>query len=93
MIEVVLFSVFSEVSLCFFCYDDIDIVKYLCGDWFFIEYLDLWYCDIIFNKKFFFFVVIYRGVIVGMIVVEIKNRIKIYKEDGDILVFSFFVDI
>ncbi|KAL8175251.1 UNVERIFIED_CONTAM: N-alpha-acetyltransferase 60 [Gekko kuhli] len=82
----------SEIRLRLLCHDDIDTVKQLCGDWFPIEYPDSWYRDITSNKKFFSLAATYRGIIVGMIVAEIKSRTKVHKEDGDILASSFPVD-
>nr|XP_056722168.1 N-alpha-acetyltransferase 60 [Euleptes europaea] len=82
----------SEINLRLLCHDDIDTVKQLCGDWFPIEYPDSWYQDITSNKKFFSLAATYRGIIVGMIVAEIKSRTKVHKEDGDILASSFPVN-
>uniref|UniRef100_A0A8C1BLE8 N-alpha-acetyltransferase 60 n=2 Tax=Cyprinus carpio TaxID=7962 RepID=A0A8C1BLE8_CYPCA len=92
MTDVVLTTALSEIKLRLLCHDDIERIKVLCGEWFPIEYPDLWYHDITSNKKFFSLAATFRGGIVGMIVAEIKSRTKVHKEDGDILASSFPVD-
>uniref|UniRef100_A0A8C0YEK9 N-alpha-acetyltransferase 60 n=1 Tax=Cyprinus carpio carpio TaxID=630221 RepID=A0A8C0YEK9_CYPCA len=80
MTDVVLTTALSEIKLRLLCHDDIERIKVLCGEWFPIEYPDLWYHDITSNKKFFSLAATFRGGIVGMIVAEIKSRTKVHKE-------------
>uniref|UniRef100_A0A9J7X5X0 histone acetyltransferase n=2 Tax=Cyprinus carpio TaxID=7962 RepID=A0A9J7X5X0_CYPCA len=77
MTDVVLTTALSEIKLRLLCHDDIERIKVLCGEWFPIEYPDLWYHDITSNKKFFSLAATFRGGIVGMIVAEIKSRTKV----------------
>ncbi|XP_043945717.1 N-alpha-acetyltransferase 60 [Protopterus annectens] len=92
MTEEVTPTTLREIKLRFLCQDDIDTVKRLCREWFPIEYPDSWYRDITSNKKFFSLAATCKGIIMGMIVAEVKSRTKIHKEDGDILASGFPVD-
>ncbi|CAH1793889.1 unnamed protein product [Owenia fusiformis] len=83
------FSLQHEVQLRFLTPQDIDVVKQLCHEWFPIEYPEQWYQDITSNPKFYSLAATYNTQIVGMIICEVKPRIKCNREDMDILANHF----
>ncbi|KAL5019059.1 hypothetical protein ScPMuIL_004781 [Solemya velum] len=83
------FSLQREIQLRFLNPADIPDVKNLCSEWFPIEYPDTWYEDITSNPKFYSLAATYHNRIIGLIVAEIKVKLKLNKEDADILA-SFY---
>ncbi|XP_050390569.1 N-alpha-acetyltransferase 60 [Patella vulgata] len=79
----------QEVQLRFLCPGDLVEVKKLCADWFPIEYPDSWYDDITSSSRFFSLAATYHSRIIGLIVAEIKPKVKLNKEDADILATCF----
>jgi hypothetical protein len=55
-------------------------VRALCQDWFPIDYPYSWYEDITSNPRFYSLAAVYDGVIIGLIVAEIKSYIKLNRE-------------
>ncbi len=78
-----------EVQLRFLNPGDLCEVKRLCQEWFPIEYPDSWYSDITSNNKFYAVACILRGQIIGLVVAEIKDALKLPKEDSTILAPTF----
>ncbi|CAB3374527.1 Hypothetical predicted protein [Cloeon dipterum] len=78
----------SNLQLRFLCPADLEEVRRLCQDWFPIEYPDSWYQDITSDPRFYSLAAIYGGIIIGLIVAEIKSYNKLSKEDSTILSVS-----
>lgn len=74
----------QAISLRFLCPSDIDEIRWLCKDWFPIEYPLEWYEQIV-TPRFYSLVALYDAAIIGLIVCEIKPYTKLNKEDRDIL--------
>lgn len=55
-------------------------VRHLCQDWFPIDYPDSWYHDITSDPRFYSLAAIYGGIIIGLIVAEIKSYSGLNKE-------------
>ncbi|ESO87196.1 hypothetical protein LOTGIDRAFT_210596 [Lottia gigantea] len=79
----------QEVQLRFLCPGDLGEVKRLCAEWFPIDYPDSWYDDITSSSRFFSLAATYHSRIIGLIVAEIKPKVKLNKEDSDILATCF----
>ncbi|XP_043250422.1 N-alpha-acetyltransferase 60 [Colletes gigas] len=77
--------VLGDVQLRFLCPDDLKEVRALCQDWFPIDYPYSWYEDITSSSRFYALAAVYGGVIIGLIVAEIKPYAKLNLEDHDIL--------
>lgn len=60
-------------------------VRHLCQDWFPIDYPDSWYKDITSDPRFYSLAAIYGGVIIGLVVAEIKAYVKLNREVSSIL--------
>lgn len=60
-------------------------VRTLCRDWFPIEYPLSWYKDITSSERFFALAAVHQGLIIGLIVAEIKPYLKLNAEDRGIL--------
>ncbi|KAL7297340.1 hypothetical protein TKK_0009732 [Trichogramma kaykai] len=82
----------SDVQLRFLCPDDLEEVQALCQDWFPIDYPYWWYEDITSSSRFYALAAVYGGVIIGLIVAEIKPYAKLNKEDRSVLCSSFGID-
>ncbi|KAH0946062.1 hypothetical protein HN011_005218 [Eciton burchellii] len=80
--------VLGEVQLRFLCPDDLEEVRSLCQDWFPIDYPYSWYEDITSSSRFYALAAVYGGVIIGLIVAEIKPYAMLNKEDRGILCSS-----
>ncbi|XP_028044683.2 N-alpha-acetyltransferase 60 [Monomorium pharaonis] len=80
--------VLGEVQLRFLCPDDLEEVRSLCQDWFPIDYPYSWYEDITSSSRFYALAAVYGGVIIGLIVAEIKPYARLNKEDRGILCSS-----
>ncbi|XP_077264465.1 N-alpha-acetyltransferase 60 [Temnothorax americanus] len=80
--------VLGEVQLRFLCPDDLEEVRSLCQDWFPIDYPNSWYEDITSSSRFYALAAVYGGVIIGLIVAEIKPYARLNKEDRGILCSS-----
>lgn len=78
-----------NLQLRFLCPTDLPEVRALCQDWFPIDYPYSWYKDITSNPRFYALAAVLDGIIIGLIVAEIKNYSKLNKEDRDILSPSF----
>ncbi|KAK6634141.1 hypothetical protein RUM44_004749 [Polyplax serrata] len=70
----------SNVQLRFLCPSDIDEVRELCQDWFPVDYPYSWYEDITSSSRFYSLAAVYNGVIIGLIVAEIKPYVKLNRE-------------
>ncbi|KAJ1523021.1 hypothetical protein ONE63_002153 [Megalurothrips usitatus] len=79
----------SNLQLRFLCPADIQEVQALCSDWFPIVYPYYWYEEITSNPRFYSLAAVYGGVIVGLVVAEIKSFSELNKEDEDILAPTF----
>lgn len=79
----------SNLQLRFLCPSDLEEVRALCRDWFPIAYPYAWYEDITSNPRFYSLAAIYNGVIIGLIVAEIKAYCNLNKEDRSILSSSY----
>lgn len=55
-------------------------VRALCQDWFPIDYPYSWYEDITSNPRFYSLAAVYDGIIIGLIVAEIKSYVKLNRE-------------
>nr|CAD7410136.1 unnamed protein product [Timema poppensis] len=55
-------------------------VRTLCQDWFPIDYPYSWYEDITSNPRFYSLAAVYNGIIIGLIVAEIKSYFKLNRE-------------
>ncbi|CAH0381840.1 unnamed protein product [Bemisia tabaci] len=75
----------SNLQLRFLCHNDIEEVQALCQTCFPIYYPYSWYLDITSNPRFYSLAAVYDGVIIGLIVAEIKPYVKLNEEDQDIL--------
>lgn len=84
--------VLGDVQLRFLCPDDLEEVRTLCREWFPIDYPYTWYKDITSSSRFYALAAVYGGVIIGLIVAEIKPYIKLNKEDREILCSSLGKD-
>ncbi|XP_066587446.1 N-alpha-acetyltransferase 60 [Prorops nasuta] len=84
--------VLGEVQLRFLCPDDLEEVRALCQDWFPIDYPYTWYEDITSSSRFYALAAVYNGVIIGLIVAEIKPYAKLNNEDRGILCSSLGKD-
>ncbi|XP_032689360.1 N-alpha-acetyltransferase 60 [Odontomachus brunneus] len=84
--------VLGDVQLRFLCPDDLEEVRSLCQDWFPIDYPYSWYEDITSSSRFYALAAVYGGVIIGLIVAEIKSYTKLNKEDRGILCSSLGKD-
>ncbi|XP_014206447.1 N-alpha-acetyltransferase 60 [Copidosoma floridanum] len=84
--------VLGDVQLRFLCPDDLEEVRSLCQVWFPIDYPYAWYEDITSSSRFYALAAVYGGVIIGLIVAEIKPYAKLNKEDRGILCSSFGMD-
>ncbi|KAE8746988.1 hypothetical protein FOCC_FOCC006243 [Frankliniella occidentalis] len=82
----------SNLQLRFLCPSDIQEVQALCSDWFPIIYPYYWYEEITSNPRFYSLAAVYDGVIIGLIVAEIKAFSELNKEDEDILAPTFGKD-
>ncbi|XP_043284337.1 N-alpha-acetyltransferase 60 [Venturia canescens] len=80
--------VLGEVQLRFLCPEDLEEVRELCEDWFPIKYPYVWYEDITSSSRFYALAAVFGGVIIGLIVAEIKPYAKLNKEDRGILCSS-----
>lgn len=60
-------------------------MRALCRDWFPIEYPLSWYKDITSSERFFALAAVHQGLIIGLIVAEIKPYLKLNAEDRGIL--------
>lgn len=80
--------ILGEVQLRFLCPDDLEEVRSLCQDWFPIDYPYSWYEDITSSSRFYALAAVYGGVIIGLIVAEIKPYARLNKEDRGILCSS-----
>ncbi|XP_069701615.1 N-alpha-acetyltransferase 60 [Periplaneta americana] len=79
----------TNLQLRFLCPSDLEEVRALCQDWFPIDYPYSWYEDITSNPRFYSLAAVYDGIIIGLIVAEIKSYIKLNREDRGILSQSF----
>uniref|UniRef100_A0A1B6GW07 N-alpha-acetyltransferase 60 n=2 Tax=Proconiini TaxID=565685 RepID=A0A1B6GW07_9HEMI len=79
----------TNLQLRFLCPTDLPEVRALCQDWFPIDYPYTWYEDITSNPRFYSLAAVYEGIIIGLIVAEIKSYFKLNREDKDILAASF----
>ncbi|XP_054285891.1 N-alpha-acetyltransferase 60 isoform X1 [Macrosteles quadrilineatus] len=79
----------ANLQLRFLCPADLPEVRKLCQDWFPIDYPYTWYEDITSNPRFYSLAAVYEGIIIGLIVAEIKSYFKLNSEDKDILASSF----
>ncbi|KAG8231687.1 hypothetical protein J437_LFUL007462 [Ladona fulva] len=75
----------SNLQLRFLCPSDLEEVQALCRDWFPIDYPDSWYIDITSDPRFYSLAAVYQGVIIGLIVAEIKSYAKLNREDRGLL--------
>ncbi|XP_046404265.1 N-alpha-acetyltransferase 60 [Ischnura elegans] len=75
----------SNLQLRFLCPSDLEEVQALCRDWFPIDYPDSWYIDITSDPRFYSLAAVYQGVIIGLIVAEIKAYAKLNREDRGLL--------
>lgn len=82
----------TNLQLRFLCPADIPEVQALCADWFPISYPYYWYEDITSNPCFYSLAAVYEGVIIGLIVAEIKAHSELNDEDVDILAPTFGKD-
>ncbi|KAK3912959.1 N-alpha-acetyltransferase 60 [Frankliniella fusca] len=82
----------SNLQLRFLCPSDIQEVQALCSDWFPIVYPQYWYEEITSNPRFYSLAAVCDGVIIGLIVAEIKAFSKLNDEDEDILAPTFGKD-
>lgn len=78
----------NNVQLRFLCPSDIDEVRELCQDWFPVDYPYSWYEDITSSSRFYSLAAVYNGVIIGLIVAEIKPYIKLNREVSELLNIS-----
>ncbi|KAJ9589123.1 hypothetical protein L9F63_017582, partial [Diploptera punctata] len=79
----------TNLQLRFLCPSDLEEVRALCQDWFPIDYPYSWYEDITSNPRFYSLAAVYDGIIIGLIVAEIKAYVKLNREDRGILSQSF----
>nr|CAD7601491.1 unnamed protein product [Timema genevievae] len=79
----------SNLQLRFLCPTDLEEVRTLCQDWFPIDYPYSWYEDITSNPRFYSLAAVYNGIIIGLIVAEIKSYFKLNREDRGILSQAF----
>ncbi|ESO06678.1 hypothetical protein HELRODRAFT_64313 [Helobdella robusta] len=79
------FNVQQQIQLRYLCPDDLLEVKQLCADWFPIQYPESWYTDILTNPRFYSLAATINLKIIGMIVSEVKPKIRCNREDSDIL--------
>ncbi|XP_014243080.1 N-alpha-acetyltransferase 60 [Cimex lectularius] len=79
----------NNLQLRFLCPSDLEEVRALCRNWFPIDYPYNWYEEITSNPRFYSLAAIYEGVIIGLIVAEIKSFSKLNKEDKSILSTCF----
>lgn len=89
MKKVVPLGSLNNVQLRFLCPSDIDEVRELCQDWFPVDYPYSWYEDITSSSRFYSLAAVYNGVIIGLIVAEIKPYVKLNREVS-VLPLSFF---
>ncbi|XP_065210926.1 N-alpha-acetyltransferase 60 [Planococcus citri] len=75
----------TNLQLRFLCPADIRDVWTLCSECFPIEYPHSWYEEITSNPKFYSLAALHEGKIVGIIVAEIKEYIRLSQEDRDII--------
>ncbi|XP_072022108.1 N-alpha-acetyltransferase 60-like [Amphiura filiformis] len=75
--------------LRFLCPRDVAEVKKLCAEWFPVEYPDSWYKDITSDSRFYSLAAVVENKIVGLIVAEVKTRIRCHREDFNILSATF----
>jgi hypothetical protein len=78
-----------ELQLRFLTPTDLPEVKKLCKEWFPIDYPDVWYDDITSNEKFYSYACVYQGKIIGLVVAEIRDFMKLPKEDSELLASTF----
>ncbi len=78
-----------ELQLRFLTPSDLPEVKRLCKEWFPIDYPDVWYDDITSNEKFYSYACVYQGKIIGLVVAEIRDYMKLPKEDSELLASTF----
>ncbi|KAH0533772.1 N-alpha-acetyltransferase 60 [Cotesia glomerata] len=78
----------GDVQLRFLCPEDLEEVRALCQDWFPIDYPYSWYEDITSSSRFYALAAVFGGVIIGLIVAEIKPFATLNKEDQGILCSS-----
>lgn len=83
----------DKIQLRFLEPSDIDELKFLCRDWFPIEYPEGWYKDVTLNQKYFSLAATFNNEIIGIIVAEVKDRLKCNKEDSNILGYWYSTDI
>ncbi|XP_063992976.1 N-alpha-acetyltransferase 60 [Diachasmimorpha longicaudata] len=82
----------GDVQLRFLCPDDLEEVRALCQDWFPIDYPYAWYEAITSSSRFYALAAVFGGVIIGLIVAEIKPHAALNKEDQGILCSSLGKD-
>ncbi|KAK0163019.1 hypothetical protein PV327_006735 [Microctonus hyperodae] len=82
----------GNVQLRFLCPEDLEEVRALCQDWFPIDYPYSWYEDITSSSRFYALAAVFGGVIIGLIVAEIKPFATLNKEDQGILCSSLGKD-
>lgn len=70
----------TNVQLRFLCPSDLDEVRELCQDWFPVDYPNTWYEDITSSSRFYSLAAVYNGVIIGLIVAEIKPYSALNRE-------------
>lgn len=69
-----------HVELRFLQPGDLEEVRELCQDWFPVDYPQSWYEDITSSSRFYSLAAVHHGVIIGLIVAEIKPYTKLNKE-------------
>ncbi|KAK9502810.1 hypothetical protein O3M35_011514 [Rhynocoris fuscipes] len=79
----------NNLQLRFLCPSDLPEVRALCRNWFPIDYPYVWYEEITSNPRFYSLAAVYEGVIVGLIVAEIKPYTKLCPADRNILSSCF----
>ncbi|KAG8286909.1 N-alpha-acetyltransferase 60 [Homalodisca vitripennis] len=75
----------TNLQLRFLCPTDLPEVRALCQDWFPIDYPYTWYEDITSNPRFYSLAAVYEGIIIGLIVAEIKSYFKLNREVGIVI--------
>lgn len=78
-----------QVELRFLQPGDLEEVRELCQDWFPVDYPQSWYEDITSSSRFYSLAAVHHGVIIGLIVAEIKPCCKLNKEVRPIAPFMF----
>lgn len=81
--------VITNLQLRFLIPSDVKDVFELCSDCFPIDYPHSWYEEITSNPKFYSLAAVCDGTLVGLIVAEIKECIKLNREDKNIVAPCF----